>query len=295
MEKFNVPNTVKNALSYKYVWGDEFDGSELNRKVWVNYGNKSDDDAVIIDENGEKHTFVGNRHQVKSDGVYVDEGNAVIEAIHSVDSKTGEHSFVNRQISTSGTMSYKYGYLEIKAKLPVHPNAVAFWLGSTTSPQTKAFTELDMIETIYGTYNNDEVCLTNIHSWDDDREQKRSLDDYPTEKDKATKIDMTLSKEFHTYGFEWTPDVMKFYMDGNCYYSYSITDGVMCKKPNGDDNVDTFRQPMDLRLSSTMGLGFYGPIWSVGEPDKTVLLIDYVRLFQIDDGESELYINGKKK
>ena len=31
------------------------------------------------------------------------------------------------------------------------------------------------------------------------------------------------------------------------------------------------------------------------EPDKTVLLIDYVRLFQIDDGESELYINGKKK
>ena len=282
-----------NGKAYRLVWSDEFDGPELNREVWKNYGKPSDDEAVIIDEKGEKHSFPGKRHQVKCEGAYVKDDCVVIDAIHRID-EDGDHSFVNRQISTSGTMGYKYGYLEICAKLPCHPNAVAFWLGTNRSSITHAGMELDIVETISNSDDNDCIAITNIHSWDEDISQKRSLDNFPDEKKKAIKRCETLSKEFHTYGYEWNKDIMNFYLDGECYYSFDINNSVLSKKPNGDDNTDTFRQPLtDLRLSSTMALGFYGPIWTVGEPERAELLIDYVRLYQNPDDNGELYINGK--
>ncbi len=282
-----------NGTNYYLVWNDEFDESELNREVWKNFGTPSDDEAVIIDQDGNRQAFHGKRHQVKCDGVYTKDSCAIIDAIHEIDAD-GEHSFINRQISTSGTMGYKYGYLEICAKLPGHPNAVAFWLGSEISDITNAFTELDIFETISASDDNDCKALTNIHSWDQEPSQKNSLDNYPDEKKKATKYCETLSKEFHIYGYEWNENVMNFYLDGECYYSFDINNSVLSKKPNGKDNTDTFRQPMrDLRLSSTMGLGFYGPIWSVGDPEKAELFIDYVRLYQRPEDNGELYINGK--
>lgn len=261
----------------------------------MNYGSISDDDAVVIDTDGKKKTYKGQRHQVKSEGVYVENGNAVINAVHEYNETDG-HSFTNRQISTSGTMKYKYGYLEIRAKIPEHPTATAFWLGCEKySSTTDASTEVDILETITTDEDNDRKILTNIHSWDSDDSQKRSLDNFPTEKNDATEVNDTLTSGYHTYAYEWNENEMKFYLDGKCYYMYSITSGVMSKKPNGKDNTDTFRQAMDLRLSSTMGLGNYGPIWSVGDADKTELLIDYVRLYQKADDKGELYIKGNKK
>ena len=192
-------------------------------------------------------------------------------------------------------MKYKYGYLEIKAKIPQHPTSTALWLSGKTSENTNAFAEIDILENFYNTDNNDKVILTNIHSWDNDTTQRRSLDDFSAERKKATKVDENLTMGYHTYAFEWNENEMKFYLDGNCYYTYSITDGVLGKKPNGFDNADTFRQLMDLKLSSTMGLGNYGPIWTVGDSEKTELLIDYVRLYQKSDDKGELYVNGVKK
>lgn len=259
----------------------------------MNCGSPYDEDAVIINSNGAKETYTGMRHQLKSAGVYTKGGCAVIEAKHSLED--GVHSFENRQISTYGTMKFKYGYLEIRAKLPQHPTATAFWSGGDKSSITKASMELDLLETISNTADNDKTILTNIHSWDSDTTQKQSLDNYSAEKQDATEYCETLPTEFHTYAFEWDENEINFYLDGNCYYSFDINKSVLSKKPNGDGNADTFRQAIDLRLSSTMGLGYYGPIWTVGDPEKTELLIDYVRLYQKPSDGGELIVKGKKQ
>ena len=253
---------------YKYVWGDEFNGSELNRKLWVNSGSTY-----------ETVSCLGSKCMArKSEDCYVKNGNAVIFATH--DPKTD--NFTHRQISTDGTHKFLYGVMEFRAKLAPAPAANALWFhvtplkGETISYKGTG-QEIDLLED----FGNAKKFAANVHRWWDAQigSGHTSLDGGVYANPKQYKVpegQPPLSDDYHIFSYQWTPDVMNFCVDGKVFFSYDIGDDVDGK------GTDIFNMPMSTLMSTTLGASTYGAKWTREDKDYYEILIDYVRLYQRD-------------
>lgn len=111
-----------NGITYDYVWGDEFDGSEFNDDdKWVQgtFGLERQDDMVNI-YNDSQFQYVENGRLRLTGDRYYDEGNGNIGYATS-----GE-------IETDGVMLFRNGYFEFRARLPYTRGAFpAIWTLTT--------------------------------------------------------------------------------------------------------------------------------------------------------------------
>ncbi|QQY83301.1 T9SS type A sorting domain-containing protein [Tamlana sp. s12] len=105
---------------------------------------------------------------------------------------------------------FKYGYMEIRAKIADAPVVSAFWT-------TGYHSEIDMIENFgklpIGNPTNRPASLTrkirtNLINWDPDIPSKHQ--NWKVEDDTGVQ----LAAEYHVYGFEWDKDYVKTYLDG---------------------------------------------------------------------------------
>ena len=249
---------------YQYVWGDEFNGNELNRRLWVNSGGTY-----------ETVSCLGTRCMArKSEGCYVRNGNAVIYVTH--DPNTDD--FTHRQISTYGTHYFLYGCMEFRAKLAAAPSANALWF-NTESPDGTSYAasqEIDLLEDF-----GKPGFAANIHRWwtSSNGQGHTSLDG--SEFAKAKKYNIPeggepLSEDYHIFSFQWDPEVMNFCVDGKVFFSYNIGDDIDGK------GIDVFNTPMYTLMSATLGASTYGAKWTRNDKDYYELLVDYVRLYQRD-------------
>lgn len=125
---------------------------------------------------------------------------------------------------------FLYGYYETSVKMPAQPlNAISSWWntgGCLAGYWPNAlYNEIDVFETgdathpygavLYGTSN----CAY---------ETNYTNHDYAG---RAKVADMTTS--FHTFGLEWTPDIINLYFDGNIFRSISVLNWT--KGPNNDN------------------------------------------------------------
>jgi len=107
-----------------------------------------------------------------------------------------------------GGFSLRYGYFEIRAKLPAGPGVwPSFWLDSMSpkgSPDPSI--EIDVFEQ-YGKFPGAFNSTVTVWSKIDRAHSKSSM--------KVIKVPPgTLSSAFHTYGVEVMPDWITFYLDG---------------------------------------------------------------------------------
>ncbi|HKK80789.1 MAG TPA: family 16 glycosylhydrolase, partial [Prolixibacteraceae bacterium] len=81
-----------------------------------------------------------------------------------------------------------------------------------------------------------------------------------------------VSTEFHVYSIEWTPDEIKWFVDGEEYYSFRNTNQTYKQWP--------FDKPFFLIMNIAIG-GDWGGAQGI-DPDLTeaVMEVDYVRVFQ---------------
>ena len=249
---------------YKYVWGDEFNASLLNRSLWVSQSAPY-----------ETVSCLGTRCMGrKAEGCYVRNGNAVIYATH--DPKTDD--FTHRQICTKGTHYFLYGCMEFRAKLAEAPAANALWYGTESPDGTKygATQEIDLLEDF-----GKPGFAANIHRWWNSSigSGHTSLDGGDFSKAKRYELPeggAPLSDDYHIFSFQWDPEVMNFCVDGKVFFSYDIGDDVDGK------GVDVFNTPMCTLMSTTLGAATYGVKWTREDKDYYELLVDYVRLYQRD-------------
>ena len=126
-----------------------------------------------------------------------------------------------RGVSTRDRMAFKYGYLEMRAKIPFRHGAwPSFWMTAQPKLQKAAWmSEVDIFEV----FSSTNTVFANLHKWS--REKGHFMfprgDAHPTREyvfDNCAK----LNDEFHVYGFEWTPDEMSFYIDGEKYTTLPI-------------------------------------------------------------------------
>ncbi len=167
------------------------------------------------------------------------------------------NEYISGILTTQGTFSQKYGYFELRSKIPVGTGVwPAFWLLADDGGWPP---ELDVMEG-RGQRPGDLVMTTHwrIPS---------------TQRIESCGFDFALpgaATEFHNYGALWMPDRIIFYID---------------RKPVSDIKVPIgFNDPMYMIVNLAMGAkDFWGVGFVDGELPATVAFeIDRISVYQID-------------
>lgn len=167
-----------------------------------------------------------------------------------------------RMITYGGGHYWQYGRIEARIKLPEGQGIwPAFWmLGKNIFEGTNwpATGEIDILEMIGGG-ENDYILHGTAH-WDDNGHQYTGGSYTYSEK---------LSQDFHVYAIEWNEDSIKWFFDGEQYFSLNIQPATM----------NEFDAPFFILLNIAVGGN-----WP-GNPDSTTdfpqtMKVDYVRVYQ---------------
>lgn len=192
----STPLPPKGDQSWNLVFNDEFEGSSLDTTKWsYNYpwGNTHNHRAYCVQENvsvsGGLLKIKGENKRHSSAPSGVTQGGEW----YSLDYTSGA-------VNTKNKFSLTTGYIEGRFKVPGTKGFwPAFWTLNTTGEWPP---EIDILEVLC---HAPKELHTNYHygpSWDNKWSHYQ----------KFTTAD--LSKDFHTYAVEWTPEYMKWYLDG---------------------------------------------------------------------------------
>ncbi len=234
----------------KLVWSDEFNYKGLPDSTKWNY-----------DVGG--HGFGNNEAQFytkkRLENARVENGNLIIEA--RKENWEGK-KYTSARLVTRGKQDWKYGRIEVKAKLPKGKgNWPAIWLLSTNMKKWPQDGELDIMEHVG--YHHGFVhasAHTEKYNW-------------PIGTQKTDTIFVKdLSEKFHVYKADWSPEKIDIYVDNNKFFTYVNTEKTYEAWP--------FDQKLYLILNLAIG-GNWGGQQGIDDsifPQK--MYIDYVRIYQ---------------
>ena len=185
---------------YKLTWSDEFNGTKLS-DVWQSRGT-----------NSEKNVLGGKTTITKANNVVKD------GALHQETRRDGKNITAASLYSTGAKkMMFRYGYLEIRAKLPtVKGIGAAFW---TQGDLASAFLEVD----IYETFGNPFSVKSNLHTWGPGDSHRNLLGGDGGILNNSEGVTKAFGTEYHTIGFEWDDDTCSFYVDGKLNITFDCS------------------------------------------------------------------------
>lgn len=163
----------------------------------------------------------------------------------------GNYPYTSGHMNSYDTFNFRYGYIEMRAKMAAGQGFLETMYAARTDGA--AMGEIDLVEfignqpkTLYGTVHYD--------------------DDGTAAKSKVVRAAVAdLSADYHTYGVDWTPTTIRFYLDGQL--------------------MGEMATPGSLNASLYLMMDFsVGSNW-VGYPDGTTPFpsaysIDYIRVWQ---------------
>ncbi len=265
-EAMGIPYEKKGRV---LVWHDEFDKETLDRTKWCFDRTMSGKDRIY--DNGEEQVRVEN---------------GLLHMHTSWNDDNPEFPYTLPEgLTTTKTMNFKYGYLEMHGKVPFRFGAwPSFWMQSAT-PFAKAdyMAEIDIFEV----FSSPNKLGSTLHKWGHNTHSSLSANVSPWEY--TFKDYENLNNEFHTYAFEWNEEETRFYVDGEQYACFSIRE---------EDDFDTEKLPTMQGFHDFAYIifnnEFFSPKgswvvngWSI--TDKKDMPIDYyidwVRLYQNPDKE----------
>ncbi len=243
---------------WKLIWQDEFEGARLDTSKW----------NVLIREQS-KHN---ERQYYLPDEVWIEKG---ILRIRSRVRAYGSMRYTSGRLDTRGHFAPVYGRFEIRAKLP---GGKGLWPAHWLYPQNRDWAmERLMTDAIA---KGDERLIPEFRPWYTEMDIMEFLGHEPNvvygthhyysfEGQKRTSSgtwrgNVDVTKDFHTYVFEWEPDSLRWYIDDERIHA--TTSGI----PHA---------PHYLILNTAVGGS-----WP-GDPDSTTVFpqfhdIDYVRVYQ---------------
>ena len=290
---------------YDYVWGDEFEGDDVDFTKWDFEARMGGNSNVAL--SWEKEIINVEDGRLKLHGaVYNDPENPELQYK------------VPYSVVTKYKMNYKYGYAEICAKIPFFKGAwPSFWglslvgqggshcnEGLAYDPKLAAEVPYGMEIDVFEVFGSESVVAPNVHKWyriENESYQKAKdvgigthtmLEDIPKDWDWADthKNLEDLSNEYHLYGFEWNEKEMSFYVDRKKYFTLDIVNSY-----DAFDDMSVFHMPIFLMFNNHV---FAKGDWYMNLVEDDTLLpfcyyIDWLRVYQKkDDKNSELYIDN---
>ena len=191
---------------WELIWNDEFKNSELNLDKWS------------YEIGG--HGWGNNELQFYTDNdstAFIEDGNLVLRA-KVVPQGTGSPDnlryFTSARLRTSGKGDWRYGRIEVKAKMALGQGIwPAIWMLPTDWmyggwPQSG---EIDIME--YDYYRKDKIHTT-VHMANENGDPVY----FTSIKNNISNV----SEEFHVYSLEWTSNELIFLIDNIIVYSFNI-------------------------------------------------------------------------
>ena len=281
------------------VWSQEFNENALDYSVWT------------------KHSSMSTGSTLKySDTAAVNGGSLTLTCTDTGTSDAnGDKIYgISYGLSTIDSMSFKYGRLEMRAKLPFDAGAFpSFWLSSRNAmgydPFCEYSTEIDVFE-LFGKEKTNTNLIACIHKWYNENGVKTGKECSSgtgilagntakvPEDARTYKVTGSAQKEFHTFVFDWDENTMKFSVDGNVYYTAErskLQKGFDISGKSTDIS-GVFDQFLYVRLNNHMYSTGDGAAYTYTgnasdiDASKLNYEIDYIRLYQKNDGKSKIYL-----
>ena len=248
---FTPPPPPPPPPPYQMVWNDEFDYTGLPDSTKWNY-----DVGGSGWGNNELEYYTSKRLE----NARVEDGNLVIEA--RKESWQGMN-YTSARLLTKGKMSWQYGKVEVRAKLPRGRGTwPAIWmLGDTDPLKWPDDGEVDIMEHVgfdQGVIHGSVHCKK--YNWV-----------IGNGKTATTKI-ADCSDSFHVYKLEWNDGVIQISVDSTTYMTFS----------NEHSGYDAW--PFDNKLFLILNIAVGGNWGGQKGVDDSIwpqqMLIDYVRVYQ---------------
>ncbi|MBQ6826323.1 MAG: glycoside hydrolase family 16 protein [Clostridia bacterium] len=268
------------AGGYKYVWGDEFSGLEINNKKWT-FANRMAGSALLETRTDEKVASVS-------------QDNLQLRAIRSYRKENPVAQYATMQsLNTMKTMSFMHGYLEMSARVPFISGAwPSLWAnsnGALNNTKTDPYTiEVDIFEV----FSSVDKLVPNIHKWRGQNTPSQYNTDHIVNGERVPATPYifentdNLTNEYHIYGFKWTEKEMTMSVDGKDYMTFDLT-----KDFDNQDGMDGFKVPISILINNHM---FAPDVELINDASNVNNLdlpyeydIDWIRLYQIP-GKGEL-------
>ncbi|MEE9334954.1 MAG: glycoside hydrolase family 16 protein [Granulosicoccaceae bacterium] len=238
---------------YHQVFADEFQQYSLDSNKW----NSQYRWGPWLTINDEKQFYVNsiNSPDFGHSPFEFDGENMTISAVRTpehLQSSANWKPYLSGVLTTYNKFKMKYGYVEIRAKLPKGKGLwSAFWLLHNNEYNNRP--EIDIVEYIGDKPN---VAYNTYHYY-----ENGNLKSSPTME--ASGPDY--SQEFHTYAIKWEPGLITWYVDGVERNTYQ----------NGNASWEEMYLLVNLAV---------GGAWA-GDPDGSTqlparLTIDYIRAYQ---------------
>lgn len=241
--------TKKQDSSRNLIWSDEFNYKGLPDSTKWNYDVGGDGYG-----NNEAQFYTKNRLE----NARVENGNLIIEAKKE---NWEKNKYTSARLLTKGKFSFKYGTVEVRAKLPKGRGTwPAIWMMSENMKEWPDDGELDIMEHVG--YNQGYVHAS-VHT-------KKYNHIINTQKTDTLFVKDT-SENFHVYKADWTPEKIDVYIDDQKFFTYENKEKTYESWP--------FDQPYFIILNLAVG-GFWGGKEGIDDsvfPQKYE--IDYVRVY----------------
>ena len=287
-KSFEIPKGFKSegtsekaGNGYHFAWSDEFNGS-FDTSVWKDMRGYPTKDPST---NG------GTTYARGIQNIFTRDGCVVLPS-----KRLGKTDFENSLMVTSESFAFRYGVIEIRAKLPTPPMVATMW-GSpplfsidengnrNVEVTPKNYHELDILEN----FGQTEWFSSNVHQWITDGSKHRSLDGtkYAEQKKYVYPEGEAFYDDFHIFSCEWTPNGFKYAVDGEVYFYYDTSKM---------DDIGFLQCPVDLRFSGGYSDASYYLQKKIPDdaPEYGEYLIDYVRVYQNDSYDNVLWYDPIK-
>ena len=298
---------------YTYVWGEEFEGDGLG-STWF---------QAIAKMSGSDKAEVSKEKNV----IDVNDGRLKLHALsYFNNNREGTEYRIPCSTVTHETMNFKYGYAEIRARVPYKWGCFPSWWTQSTAGvcgyRTKDIMfEVDIFEIFnawektpnliqwyeagfdYGSKYPDCWKLKELGVTPKPGEHQSIADCWVGHNDQLYKWEENpnLSNEYHTYGYEWTPTEIKMTIDGKVHAVFDIS------KPRDSYDEDMlpgttspiyFHDPQGFIFNNHIFLdGVSLASKSVAQFPKSLpsaYYIDWIRLYQTDKYDSKVYFDDQR-
>ncbi len=251
-----IPSKEKLQL----VWADEFDQDGLpNLNNWsYDIGTACNQPAGCGWGNNELQYYTQNRPE----NAKVRDGKLIITAIK--ESYKEDRSYTSARLVSKNKGDWKYGKIEIRAKLPAGKGTwPAIWMLSTDWsyggwPESG---EIDIMEHVG--YEPDSIYGT-IHT--------KAYNHLNGTQKGGVLYTPKSEQQFQTYILDWKEDQMDWYIDGEKYFTFK------------NDNTDSKAWPFDQKFHMILNLAVGGNWGGRHGIDESIwpqqMEVDYVRIYQ---------------
>ncbi len=277
--RIDVPNTLMTAVPLHRTFHDDFDEHPLSKGKWVPHyaggaawpearywGGTGSDFKRKTTYNGEQQIYVDPRYSGRGttplglDPFSVEGGVLSITARRTPEDLREvlfDNEYISGILTTQGSFAQKYGYFEIRARIPVGIAVwPAFWMLADDGGWPP---EIDVLEG-RGQRPGDMVMTTHWRIPATQAVQYCGFDF----------IVPDAANAFHDYGALWQRDRITYFID---------------HKPVADIKAPVgFMAPMYMIVNLAMGSKFFGGVGFVAaeSPDLVAFEIDRISAYQID-------------